>query len=119
MIWNRRTEGTAFLLAYERLLQRRSLDYAEVDHRQATDRGGLDPFFGDAGYSRSVLPHEQRLDWEGLQGRTLSCSYVPLPGQPGHDELMLELRSIFDRHQQGGHVRFEYETELFRSRLLD
>ena len=32
---------------------------------------------------------------------------------------MLELRSIFDRHEQDGRVRFEYETELFLSRLLD
>ena len=119
LVWNRRREAGPFLEAYERLLQRRGIDYQEVDHRTTTDCGALDAFFGRSDFPRTILPHQQRLDWEGLRGRALSSSYVPLAGQPGHDELMRELRTIYDGHQRHGQVRLEYDTEVFWSRLSD
>ena len=87
-----------------------------MDHRKTTDSGVLERFFGGRP-RRAVLPHVQRLDWTGLSGRALSSSYVPLPGQPNHDALMLELRCIFDECATDGRVSFEYETETFWSRL--
>ena len=42
---------------------------------------------------------------------------MPLPGHPGHDPLLRELRWIFAIHQRNGAVRFEYETEVFWGRL--
>jgi SAM-dependent methyltransferase len=116
LVWNRRTENSAFLQAYEELLQRLSLDYPSVDHRKTTDSGVLERFFGDEP-RRAVLPHRQWVDWTGLRGRALSSSYVPLPGQPNHDALMRELRCIFDECATDGRVSFEYETETFWSRL--
>ena len=116
LVWNRRTETSPFLQAYEDLMQRLSLDYPSVDHRRTTDSGVLEVFFGDEP-RRTVLPHRQWLDWTGLSGRALSSSYVPLPGQPNHDALMRELRCIFDECATAGRVSFEYETETFWSRL--
>jgi len=117
LIWNRRTGRSPFLSAYEDLLRRLSIDYGVVDHRRMTDSGVLAGFFGCDDYPRTTFPNIQTLDWEGLRGRALSSSYVPLPGQPNHEPLMTELRRIFDAHQQEGVVRFEYETEVYWGRV--
>ncbi|MEX3618446.1 hypothetical protein [Paenibacillus glucanolyticus] len=42
-----------------------------------------------------------------------SSSYAPLPEHPNHDPMMKELRSIFDRNEQEGHVFFDYETRVY------
>lgn len=55
----------------------------------------------------------QEFDFEGLSGRLLSSSYSPVPGHPNYNPMMTELQNIFDRHNQGGVVPFEYETEIF------
>ena len=117
LIWNRRTETSPFLRDYENLLQRLSVDYSTVDHRKTTDCGVLSEFFDRQGQGQTRFPNEQVLDWTGLAGRVRSSSYVPLPGHPGHDPLLRELRRIFDIHQRDGVVRFEYETELYWGRL--
>jgi SAM-dependent methyltransferase len=118
LIWNRRrTEESAFLQAYEELLLRRGVDYAAVDHRRRSNPAVLDAFFAPGRYSNAAFPNEQELDWDGLRGRTLSASYVPMAGKPGHEPLMRGLREIFDRHQTDGVVRMEYSTELYCGRL--
>jgi SAM-dependent methyltransferase len=116
LLWNRRVEASPFLRAYEALLRRLSLDYAAVDHRRTTDSGAVERFFGTSGCRRATLPHEQVLDWPGLEGRALSASYVPLPGQPRHEEMMRGLRALFDAHARAGRVRIEYETEVYCGR---
>jgi hypothetical protein len=42
----------------------------------------------------------------------MSASYVPLPGQPGHNSLIAALHGLFDRYQADGLVQIETETEL-------
>ena len=113
LIWNRRTEGSPFLRAYEDLLQRLGTDYGAVDHRKTTDSGVLADLYDDTGYRKKTYPHEQGLDWPALEGRALSSSYFPLPGKPNHEKMIDGLRRIFDTYERGGSVRFEYETEVF------
>ena len=40
----------------------------------------------------------QSFDFEGLKGRLLSSSYSPEAGQPGHDQMLVDLRKILDAH---------------------
>jgi SAM-dependent methyltransferase len=117
LVWNRRLESSSFLRAYESLLLRLSLDYAAVDHRKKSDPRILSDFFGRGGYRRATFPHAQTLDWQGLRGRVLSSSYVPVPGHPGHDAMFRELRHLFDEHRRDGRVTLEYETEVYWGRL--
>ena len=117
LIWTRRTETSPFLRDYEDLLQRLSIDYSAVDHRKTTDSGALTEFFDRRGNDKTTFPNQQVLEWTGLQGRVRSSSYVPLPGHPGHEALLRELRRIFDIHQRNGTVRFEYETEVYWGHL--
>jgi len=114
LIWNRRlTEGTAFLVAYEDLLQRRGIDCAEVDHRRSATPEVLGGFFGGGGHRQASLPHHQELDWPGLRGRALSSSYFPGPDHPQHGAAIAELCRVFDRTQRQGLVRIQYETDVY------
>jgi SAM-dependent methyltransferase len=111
LFWNsRRTESTPFLRAYEALLRRFGTDYERIDHKQLGPEG-FEAFFGGSYESRRFDNH-QVFDLEGLRGRLLSSSYTPPPGHPDHEPMLAELRRLFDRHQQDGQVRLEYDTEL-------
>jgi len=114
LVWNRRkTETSPFLRAYEDLLQRLSIDYSTVDHRNVAVPSTLAAFFGTDRYREAHFPNEQVLDWDGLQGRVLSSSYAPMPDHPGHVPMMRELRRIFEDGEEDGKVTLEYDTELF------
>jgi hypothetical protein len=75
----------------------------------------LEPFF-EAGFDHRVFSNVQTLDFEGLKGRLLSSSYAPLPDQTGHPQMMQELETLFEDHEQRGQVTIEYQTELFVGR---
>jgi SAM-dependent methyltransferase len=116
LFWNtRRSAGTPFLSAYERLLQDFGTDYAQVDHRKV-DASILPMFFGGP-YQSRVFFNEQTFDFDGLLGRLLSSSYAPGSAHPDHAAMVAALRRLFDEHQQNGRVRMEYDTELFFGRI--
>lgn len=116
LVWNHRREGsTPFLAAYEELLQRYGTDYAAVNHRQI-DPAQLAAFYG-GGVELRTFPHAQQLDREGLRGRLFSSSYTPRAGDPAREPMLRELEEIFDRHERGGQVTIEYDTELYVGRL--
>ncbi|MDE2755466.1 MAG: class I SAM-dependent methyltransferase [Acidobacteriota bacterium] len=117
LVWNqRKTEKTGFLRDYEELLLRHGTDYARVRH-QNIGEDQLQTFFGPQAFHRKILANSQVFDREGLIGRTLSCSFVPLPGHPGHLSLMRALDRIFEEWQVEGRVTFEYDTLVYAGRL--
>ena len=116
LVWNdRRTDSTPFLPEYEQLLLNYGTDYANVDHKQI-DVEILRGFFGADPIKKS-FPTSQQFDLPSLKGRLLSSSYVPDAGQPRHTEMLDALQRLFDKHQTGGKVVFEYDTLLYYSRL--
>ena len=117
LVWNdRRTEGSPLLEEYERLLVEYGTDYTEVSSRWAEGES-IGNFFGPSRFREQSFYNEQVLDFEGLKGRLASASYAPEPGHPNHPPLMRGLASIFERHQRGGRVVFEYDTKVFYGRL--
>lgn len=112
LVWNERLTSTPFLAGYEQLLRCYSPEYPKVDHRNL-DEEALAEFFHPGRFRQEVFFMRQQFDWEGLQGRWLSSSYVPAPGHPGHEEMRRELRVIFDRYQQDGLVDWEYKTRVY------
>jgi SAM-dependent methyltransferase len=112
LFWNtRRTEGSPFVNAYERLLRQFATDYLQVNHRNVS-APDLGAFFG-GGYEARVFPNAQIFDFDGLRGRLLSSSYAPGPQHPDHARMLAALRHVFDAHHENGRVRMEYDTELF------
>jgi SAM-dependent methyltransferase len=117
LVWNdRRTTSTPFLVAYEQLLERYATDYAQVSHKRI-DEATIGSFFAPGSWSRRVFENRQLFDFAGLQGRLLSSSYTPEPGQPGHQPMLAALRAAFDAHQEAGRVAFEYDTTVYYGRV--
>ncbi len=111
LIWNeRKLHSTPFLQAFEQLLITFGTDYTKVRHENV-NTAALGAFFSGP-YASHTFAYEQHFDFEGLKGRLLSSSYAPAAGQPRHDEMMAELRRIFDVYQVSGQVCFEYDTRV-------
>ncbi len=110
LIWNDRQATSPFLADYERLLRDFVSDYGETHHRNLDD-AALRRFFG-GDWRTYAFPHEQVFDFDGLRGRLMSSSYAPRQGHPRHEDLVRELRRVFDAHARDGRVRFAYEARL-------
>lgn len=116
LLWNeRRLDADAFARDYEALVIRFGTDYKEVRH-QGADRAVHEIFSSDS-YKVSKFETRQEFDYSALEGRLLSSSYAPLAGHPNYQPMLAELRKIFDAHQVGGHVSFEYDTLVFYGHL--
>jgi SAM-dependent methyltransferase len=116
LVWNERvTDSTPFLRDYEQLLLTYGTDYAEVRHERTTD--AVNEFFDPAPLQARVFPMHQEFDYEGIEGRLLSSSYAPGPGDPKHEPMLRELRQIFDGYAVSGKAVFEYKTRVYFGRL--
>jgi SAM-dependent methyltransferase len=115
LVWNdRKLAATPFLQDYEALLLKYGNDYNEVRHDRA--EGAIYEFFFPQKPTLQIFANSQTFDFTGLKGRVLSSSYTPEPDHPNFQQMMLDLKSVFDRHQHDGHVIFNYDTKLFYGR---
>ena len=116
LIWNdRRIHGGEFEAAYEELVMQYGLDYEEVQERGRRSDGA--EFFAPSRCQLRVMPNYQDLDYDGLEGRLLSSSYIPQSGHDLYDAMLADLRRIFDKYQRNGTVRVEYDTRVFVGKL--
>lgn len=116
LLWNERlVDGTPFLRDYEQLLLQFGTDYEDVRHERTTD--AVNEFFDPQPYRERVFPMRQEFDYAGLEGRLLSSSYAPGPGDPKHEPMLWELRKIFEERAEHGKVAFEYKTRIYFGRL--
>jgi SAM-dependent methyltransferase len=117
LVWNaRRTSGSGFLDAYERLLEQHGTDYLRVRHREL-GVPAIARFFGPAGCRLACFEHAQAFDRNGLEARLRSSSYVPRAGDATFLPMMEALRDLFERHAEGGRVTMPYDTEVFYGQL--
>lgn len=116
LLWNEReTDSTPFLRDYEKLLLTYGTDYAEVRHERTTDE--VNEFFDPAPFQGRVFAMRQEFDYAGVEGRLLSSSYAPGPGDPKHEPMLRELRRIFAKYAVDGQAVFEYKTRVYFGRL--
>lgn len=112
LVWNeRRVDTTPFLRDYEELLCNYSIDYPVVRHEKAAER--INIFFAPATPQTVCFSNNQEFDFEALKGRLLSSSYTPEPGHPNFEPMITRLKEIYDRHEESGRVRFDYDTRVF------
>lgn len=113
LIWNSRlTTGTSFLEQYEQLLHDYGTDYTKVNHKNISAEK-LEPFFKKDTMELAKFGNRQVFDWEGLRGRLESSSYVPSSDNPRYNDMIEQLKIIFEHNQHEGVVFFDYETEVF------
>lgn len=113
IIWNnRKTAGTPFLEDYQALLKTLDSDYTSAWMNRVSQES-IARFFEGPQFELYAFPNQQVFGWDGLLGRVLSSSYVPLPEDSGYGPMVDSLRQIFDRHSRDGTVTFEYDTEIY------
>ena len=111
LIWNtRRKTGKGFSSQYEQFITQYGTDYEQVRKNE----GNVNEFFK---YKKKVFFNYQDLDFEGLKGRLLSVSYIPLEDNPTHEDMINELVKLFKKNEQNGKIRIEYDTEIFYGKL--
>ena len=114
LVWNTAVvDASDFAVGYERIKEGFGTDFRRVRHETLEKTGRFDAFFGAGRWERHAFANSQALDFSGLRGRLLSSSYAPREDHPRHPAMLAALRELFDRCQQGGAVRMDYETELF------
>jgi SAM-dependent methyltransferase len=111
LVWNmRRATEPGFMADYEAMLQALGVSYNDV--KQSAHMGEMSALFGET-YTTRVFANRQVFNYAGLEGRLLSSSYAPPPGHPQHAPMLVHLRGLFDRYQQGGTVAIEYDAQLY------
>jgi SAM-dependent methyltransferase len=113
LVWNTRDlEASPFMREYEAIQLKYGRDDSGWRLLEGGHERGPERILGDGAVYRSFT-NQQIVDYEGLEGRTISSSMMPLPGQPTYTHLLLALRELFDRYQEDGRVTIHYLTELF------
>ena len=117
LLWNvRKPDADAFAIAYDQLLLKYSGDYKEIKDKTLSGER-LAGFFDQGQFETLSYSNEQIFDEEGLIGRSLSSSYVPLPETPEGEVFLKDLKAIFHAHQVDGKVRFLYNTVMYVGRV--
>ena len=112
LIWNERpVEDVPLLDEYDALLRRYCSEHDKVTSMRA-DESKIREFLGHRPET-VVFANRQVFDYAGLEGRLMSSSYAPEPGNPQHEPLIAGLREIFDRHNRAGKVQFPYRTLVY------
>ena len=116
LIWNERsTDTTPFLRAYEDLLLAYGTDYEQVRHENTTANIGL--FFAPTPFESRTFDMRQEFSYEQLEGRLLSSSYAPMPGQPNYEPMLERLLRVFETYSKDGRVTMEYVTRMYYGQL--
>lgn len=116
LLWNeRRVASTPFLRDYESLFLRYGIDYDKVRHENVESQ--ISHFYAPKPVTLKSIENLQKLDLDGLKGRTRSASYTPEPGDANFKALFSELEKVFQTHAKNGVVTVEYDTKVYYGRL--
>jgi SAM-dependent methyltransferase len=110
VVYNGRNLSNSFMRAYEATVERNTRERAKVPD---PDIKYIASFFKGGRCSKFTIPNEQILDLEGLMGRLLSGSYMPVPSKGAKfKRFEKDVRDLFDAYNTEGHVRLLYDTEI-------
>lgn len=117
LIWNERDPRDPFTAGYGDVIRTSTEAVTQETRRQSAKRSLLD----DERFAEKIeqsFPHEQRMSWDELVGRTFSMSYAPTD-EPGREDWINRLRPLYDRFAVSGDVALRYRTTLVTARPLD
>lgn len=117
VVWNVRNKAQSKLLQdYENLILNFSKDYKQ-SRAQEFDQTIVEDFFSPYEMHTASLVNKQHFNWEGFKGRLLSTSYSLRENDPNYQDMINELKIIFDRYQLDGQVEFLYDTKMYYGQL--
>lgn len=116
LIWNERLIDTEFEKNYEALIEKFGRQYKKVDHRNI-DYKAIQDFFEPNEVRYEVFNNQQVFDYEGLEGRLLSSSYMPTRADADFKNMITELKQLFDQYNEAGVIAVHYATKVYLSCL--
>ncbi len=116
LIWNERLVNTPFEKEYEALIIKHGREYQTIDHRNI-DETAIQSFFAPHTVHFKNFANQQIFDYNGLEGRLRSSSYMPNTSEPGFDTMIADLKYLFDQYQQDGHITIHYDTRVYTCRI--
>ncbi len=116
LMWNERhLDTTPFLVEYEAFLVKYAYDYGIVRHENINAKDLRDFFKKE--YGSVTFQNVQIFDFDGLQGRMLSASYMPNETDAIFAEMIDELHSVFAKHAENDRIKVLYDTNVYFSRV--
>ncbi|QEC44091.1 class I SAM-dependent methyltransferase [Pseudobacter ginsenosidimutans] len=112
VIWNERLIESPFEVEYDALIVKHARDYVKVDHRNI-NMEDMVLFFDPAPVELNVFSNKQVFDFEGLKGRLLSSSYMPVKGEDGYETMVEDLELLFDRFKENELIVINYATKVY------
>jgi len=114
LMWNERnTRASQLLEDYESLIKKFGTDYAQVCQKDEQVNESIKTLFSPGNFELKMVENFQLFDFEGFKGRLLSSSYVPAE----NEEMIAELKELFDKYQKDGVVKFEYDTNVYCGKI--
>ena len=113
---NRRLSGDAFHDSYEALLREFGIDYMAVKG-QHIGRQRLAAFFAPSPMRSASFENAQSFDYEGLEGRIFSSSYMPQPGQARFAEMRDAAKRLFAETARDGAVTMVHDCVVCWGRV--
>jgi SAM-dependent methyltransferase len=108
VFWNVRALTSAFMAEYDALLRRHSREYGIVERPEQT-AARLRSSDRVRDLREADFEYAQRFDEASFLGRVFSSSYVA-HGVPDRPAFEGALRELFQRHERGGAVEFQYRS---------
>lgn len=116
LVWNVRNLASPLIQDYEALILKYGTDYKRSNAIKF-NKAAVADFFSPFEMKIQSFENKQYFDWSGFQGRLLSTSYSLQPGDTGYENMIHDLKFIFDRRQKNGTIEFLYHTKLYYGRL--
>ncbi|MFL6373306.1 MAG: class I SAM-dependent methyltransferase [Pyrinomonadaceae bacterium] len=114
LMWNERhLDSNEFHREYEALLVKWSTDYNTVRHENIQS-GELESFF-EGQYGSNVFANNKLYNFDDLQGRMSSSSYIPSKDDPAYAQMVEQLRHIFAKHAVADRIEVRYDTSVYYS----
>ncbi len=117
LIWNvRDIEHSELMNDYENLILKYGKNYKN-SRAQEFEKTAVEQFFAPNKMHSASYPYKQLFDWQGFKGRLLSTSYTLRENDPSFDDMMKELKIIFDRYQKENQIEFLYQTKMYYGQI--
>lgn len=117
LVWNERKEKKRGIMnAYEKICRKYGTDYEKYKCKTEITVSSLNKIFGVKNFKYAEFEVKQHLSFEGIKGRLLSSSFIPLEGL-AYKEMLKELKTFFSKYQHYGKVLVEYKSRVFYGRI--
>jgi ubiquinone/menaquinone biosynthesis C-methylase UbiE len=114
MVWNDRDKGIdEFHRGYSRIVDHYAWEKEEVDAL----RQDPEERFYLKGYHLAEFHHSKAYDRQSLECLVVSSSYMPKQGEEGYEEMISEVRALFDAQAVQGAVRMRYTARCYHGRV--